>query len=357
MPMGRWSKVFQRALAPIALVVLVALTAWRSSLSAEWPPTSLRQAGLYADFAKRTVTADNQPYSPQYPRWADGATQQRWIHLPAGKTIDVRNPDRWVFPVGTRIWQELSIKGRPVETRLMEAQATGRWLFATYVWTPDGRDARLAPRTGQAHVAEIAPGTAYDVPAAADCLTCHGLRQPEVLGFSALQLSPDLAPGTPTETRAPDSLDLAKLMTAGRLNGAPATWTKQSPRIAGRGPQERAALGYLHGNCGPCHDSQGNLAVLDLNLRHRESLPREPALAAVGQTSRYQIPGTPAGQTQFIRSGDPTFGSIVYRMASRNPVVQMPPLATHLPDERALTLLRGWIGGELPRNEAAALQR
>jgi hypothetical protein len=351
------ARVFGRALAPIALVVLAALTTWRSSLSAEWPPTSLREGGLYADFAKRKVAADTLPYSPQYPAWADGATAQRWIRLPAGKTIDVRNPDRWVFPAGTRIWQEFSINGRPVETRLMEAQATGHWLFATYRWKPDGSDARLAPRKGQRHVAEVAPGTGYDIPAAADCLTCHGLHQPEVLGFSALQLSPAREPSSPSEPRASDNLDLAKLMATGRLSGTPAGWAKQPPRIVGRGPQERAALGYMHANCGSCHDSRGNLAVLGLNLRHRESVGREPALAAVGHPSRYQIPNTPPGQTLFIRSGDPTFGSIIYRMASRNPMVQMPPLGTHLADARALASLRDWIGSELPKNEATAIQR
>lgn len=356
--MGRLAAVFQQGLGPCTLAALAGLTVWRSGLGDEWPPASLRQAGLYADFAKRKPATDYQPYSPQYPLWADGAGKQRWIHLPPGKTIDVRNPDRWVFPVGTRIWKEFSIHGRPVETRLMEAQATGHWLFASYVWKADGSDAQLVPRAGQAHVAEVAPGISYDIPAAADCLTCHGLHQPEVLGFSALQLSPDLDPNAPseTETRAPDRLDLAKLMAAGRLNGAPATWTKQPPRIAGRGPQERSALGYLHGNCGSCHDSQGNLAVLGLNLRHREGVPREPALTAVGRPSGYQIPGTPLGQTLFIRAGDSTFGSIVYRMASRNPIVQMPPLATRMADDRALALLRAWIGDELPKNEAAANQ-
>ncbi len=355
--MGQLARGLHRALAPAALVLLIGLTAWRSGQSAQWPPRSLRDAGLYTNFEKRQIAADYLPYSPQYPLWSDGAVTRRWIRLPAGKTVDVRNPNRWVFPVGTRIWKEFSIGGHPVETRLMEALSTGKWLFVTYAWAGDGTDAPLAPAAGLRHVVETGPGKGYDIPSSGDCLTCHGLHQPEVLGFSALQLSPDVDPGSLADAREPDDLDLAKLMATGRLRGAPAGWTKQPPRVAARGPQERAALGYVHGNCGGCHDSKDNLGILGLNLRHREGMAREPALAAVGQRSHYQIPGTPPGQTLHIRVGDPTYGSVVYRMGTRNRIAQMPPLGTNLPDERALTLMRAWIGAELPKNENPTAQR
>ena len=99
-----------------------------------WPPRELTDTGLYSDGARFTVPPENRPFAPQYPLWSDGAAKRRWVRLPKGRAIDARDPDRWVFPAGTRFWKEFSFRGRKVETRYLEKLAAGRWVYATYAW-------------------------------------------------------------------------------------------------------------------------------------------------------------------------------------------------------------------------------
>ncbi len=85
------------------------------------PPADLLSAtGLYTDVAAKRVDSRNRVYSPQYALWSDGGIKRRWLFLPAGTRIDTPNMDRWVFPVGTKIWKEFAYEGRRVETRLLE---------------------------------------------------------------------------------------------------------------------------------------------------------------------------------------------------------------------------------------------
>src|SRR5687767_9983187 len=113
------------------------------------PPRNLQDTGLYADFKTLQVDSKHLAFSPQYPLWSDGAAKRRWISLPPGTVIDGSDPDAWVFPVGTRFWKEFSFDGQRVETRYLERQADGQWLYAAYAWSPDGREAHLAPDRGR----------------------------------------------------------------------------------------------------------------------------------------------------------------------------------------------------------------
>src|SRR5262245_56337802 len=136
---------------------------------------SLRQTGLYGDGMQ--VRPDNLPFAPQYPLWSDGADKRRWIHLPAGTSIDASGPE-WSFPGGTRLWKEFSVAGRRIETRVIEREATG-WRFATYAWNAAGTDATLvAPEGAQVE----SPRGVYKIPSETDCRGCHEGRATPVLG-------------------------------------------------------------------------------------------------------------------------------------------------------------------------------
>src|SRR5512138_3923951 len=112
--------------------LLTLLTALAPAAHAAAPlPEHLRDTGLYARGSTEEIAAGVLPFSPQYPLWSDGAEKRRWIRLPPGTCIDARAPDRWVFPVGTRLWKEFSL-GRRLETRMLERTRDG-WRFATYV--------------------------------------------------------------------------------------------------------------------------------------------------------------------------------------------------------------------------------
>lgn len=324
------------AVATLAGIVIGVVLAFAGTRSVEEPvlvepPATLRETGLYADWDRKLVAATKRPFTPQYPLWTDGARKQRWIYLPPGSAIDASHPDAWQFPIGTRIWKQFAF-GTRTETRFMMRTREG-WRFATYIWNADETEAVRAPREGARGV-EVAPGVRHVIPGEGDCRACHGNGATPVLGFSALQLAPDRDPNAlHREEPMPGSLDLEALAAAGQLRDLPAR--ARSPRIAGS-PIERAALGYLHGNCGHCHRDEGPVAPLGMTLAH--VIGERPALdTAIARPSKFMAPRAR------IAPGDAAHSVLVARMRSRSPVEQMPPLGTQLVDEAAVQLIATWI--------------
>ncbi len=314
-------------------------------------PLLLSETGLYA--ADGTIDRRNLAFAPQYPLWTDGAAKARWIRLPEGATIDVSDVDAWRFPAGTILWKEFSFGGRKVETRMIWKTEAETWEFATYVWNEDQTDARLAPEAGLPGFVEIAPGRRHSIPGIADCLSCHGSSPSTVLGFSALQLSDDRDPLAPhAEPLRPGMVTLRALVDFGRLDPPRPELAFDPPRIRAADPVARAALGYLSGNCGSCHNGTGPLARLGLNLLHdvagRRGSP-EPALAtALDAHGRFVVPGDVTGSSRIVAPGAPQQSALLHRLESRRPSAQMPPLGTVVADEEAIRLVRTWIAGLAP---------
>jgi len=312
-------------------------------------PELLSATGLHAPGSTRPRD-DHLAFVPQYPLWSDGAAKRRWIHLPPGTSIDASDPDAWSFPPGTRLWKEFA-HGRAVETRYIERLADGTWRFATYVWDEDGREARLAPEDGAVVVRADVPGGRYVVPSRQDCLACHEGPSVPVLGFSALQLSPDrdgLAPHA--EAREDAHVGLAEMAARGLVRGLPAALLDVPPRVAGRTPVERAALGYLHANCGHCHNAGGALDGIDLALAQDARDPQRSAArtlrSLLGHDSRFRPHG--AAATQRIASdGGPSV--LALRMRTDNPLARMPPLGVAIADDEGIALVERWIHHDLQR--------
>jgi hypothetical protein len=285
-------------------------------------------------------------FSPQYPLWSDGTTKQRWIRLPQGKSIDASDPGAWEFPVGTRLFKQFSY-GRPIETRVLQRRADGGWDYGVYVWNADGSDAVLAPVQGvPALPVAAAPGGRYTIPSRQDCIACHEGPRVPVLGFSALQLSPERDPLAPhAEPRS--HVDLVELTRMGLLHGLPGELLEAPPRIAARSAVERAALGYLHGNCGHCHAGNELEASVPVNLRLEQDHSGRQFVPAVLR-SMLESPGryrsTPTAEAQAaVVPGRADTSLLLERMRSRDPRTQMPPLGTAIADARGMALIRDWI--------------
>lgn len=314
----------------------------------------LSETGLFAP-GTRTIAPGILPFSPQYPLWSDGAAKRRWISLPPGTAIDASDPDAWVFPPGTRFWKEFS-HGRPVETRLIQRLADGSWVFAAYAWNAEGTDAELVPAEGIARLAAPgAPGGRYAIPSREDCLACHDAGPVPVLGFSALQLSPDRdANAVHAETLPPGAADMESLHVRGLIRELRPDLLTTPPRIAAPSPTARAALGYLHGNCGNCHNDDGALALIELNLRQSavagpESVERT-LHTVVGRLAEESL----GDLTVRVVPGAAAASQLVARMHARDPLVRMPPLGTTLADAEAIALIERWIDNELhPREETS----
>jgi hypothetical protein len=337
---GRLEGVLRLAAAAAAAIAIVS---GLPALAAA-PPT-LEDTGLYADFDARSIDPANLAFAPQYPLWSDRATKRRWISLPAGTAIDASDPDAWVFPVGTRFWKEFAFAGRRIETRMLERLPGGAWRYAAYAWSADGREAALAPATGQRGAFAFGGGRSHTIPAVSDCKVCHESRPTPVLGFGVLQLSPDRDPGAPhAEPQPAPGVDLAYLVRTGLLVGLPERFLESPPRIAARTPVERSALGYLNGNCGHCHSADSKLANVGLFLRHAPEAAVEPGRATtVGQQIKDPAPGQGPDTVLRIDPGHPERSGLAERMASRWAAQQMPPLGTELVDAEALDLVRRWI--------------
>jgi hypothetical protein len=311
------------------------------------PPPHLADTGLYAAGSSSLLRAGVRAFSPQYPLWSDGAAKRRWIWLPPGTSIDATQPDAWDFPRGTKLWKEFGHGGR-IETRYIERQADGEWSYASYVWNADGSDATLAPAAGiRAVAASGSPGGLYAIPAEADCRACHEGAPVPVLGFSALQLSPDRDPLAPHAEAAGEWPELRSLSTLGVLRNLPPELLARPPRIAAANPVERAALGYLHGNCGHCHNDDGPLAVLDMTLAQRVARPgaaNDVLHSLSGVASQFHAARAPAGAAR-IAPGHAAASALMLRMNSRDPLQQMPPLGSAMADREALVLIARWIDG------------
>jgi hypothetical protein len=286
-------------------------------------PGHLSETGLYAGARATELAGDVRPYEPAYELWSDGATKRRWIHLPAGNRIDTADMDNWVFPVGTKLWKEFSVGGRRIETRLLARLNAGPdgWVALAYAWNAEGTDAVARPDG-----VDDALETSHDVPEARACMTCHGGRSHRVLGFSALQLARPKA--------TPRDLTLDGLVAEGLVSAPP-----RAPLAVPGTPAEAAALGYLHANCGSCHNSArppGAVSYapppeLDLWLR-------ADALSNPSATPTYQTIG------KFVVPGAP-LESPLYRWAAGVSwfLPRMPPIATKVIDRAGLATLERWI--------------
>lgn len=321
---------------------------------ADAPPAHLADTGLFAAGSVTDPGPGIESFTPQYPLWSDGATKRRWTRLPGGSAIDAAQPAVWDFPGGTRFWKEFSKNGRRVETRMIERTAGGDWRFVAYVWNEDGTGAVLAdPRRPTRLV--LADGSRYTVPSEADCRACHEGAPVPILGFSALQLSPDRDPLAPhAEPVRPGDLNLATLVASNRLVNLPRALVEQPPRVPAASPTERAALGYLHANCGGCHvDPKLTSAAVPVEMQLALD-PADPDAAAgtvrrlLGSESRFRARGAVAAR--LVVPGDAAAGTLLARMRSRDPRTQMPPLGTAVPDAEAIALLERWINEELEDN-------
>jgi hypothetical protein len=334
--------VAARAASLEEFVAMRALLLWLALTSAVSDAAGLPERLSETGYGKPGLLA----FSPQYPLWSDGTAKQRWLRLPQGKVIDATDPDAWDFPAGTRLFKTFAY-GRPIETRVLERRTDGTWDYGVYVWKPDGSDALLAPPQGiPALPVDTAPGGRYAIPSRSDCVACHeGARVP-VLGFSALQLSPERDPlALHADPRR--RVDLVDLTRMGLLHGLPGELLETPPRIAARSPVERAALGYLHGNCGHCHGGDELDASVPVALRLAQDASGRIALPSVMRSllaspGRYR-PAHAAQDQPVVQPGAPGSSVLLQRVQSRDPRTQMPPLGTAIADAEGLALIRSWI--------------
>lgn len=308
-------------------------------------PQRLSDTGLYEAGSAARVRADVLAFTPQYGLWSDGAHKRRWIWLPPGSAVDASRADAWQFPVGTRLWKEFALGAR-IETRYIERLPDGSWRYATYRWNGDGSDATLVSEGGAVVAVAAAPGGRYAIPSRGDCTVCHEGTAVPVLGFSALQLSPDRDPLALHAGVRGESANLRSLAAQRRIVNLPPELLAAPPRIAARSAVERAALGYLHANCGHCHNASGALDGLELTLAQRAAGSSDSAAATLrslfGHSSRFVPNGGSAAQ-RVAAGGDTAHGTLLLRLKATDAATRMPPLGVRQVDAAGVALIELWL--------------
>lgn len=310
------------------------------------PKTHLSETGLYLEIKTKKISGENWSFSPQYPLWSDGLKKKRWIFLPVGKQIDSKDEDHWQFPVGTKIWKEFSFLSKRIETRLIEKIADEEWEYASYLWNKEETEASLAPEDGVKDYYSLNEKVKHDIPSVTECQRCHKRGGDPVLGFDALQLSTDRDPNAlHPENGESDKLTLKKLIDKNLLSSVSKNMNGGAPRIHARTKEGRAILGYMHSNCGTCHNPEGSSKHISLTLRHTLSAKFENDTPAFKTTMNKptQVFSMPNISKSFrILAGKPELSAMVYMMENFG-ASHMPPLGTKIVDEKAIQLLSYWI--------------
>ena len=233
------------------------------------PPT-LFGTGLCVDQACSMIASDVYQYEPQYVLFADGASKNRWIYLPPGTQIDTSDPNHWVFPVGTKVWKEFDSEGVRVETRYIvkiadsEGLTPDPWFYVSYEWNSvKGGDVLGTDTTAVTAGVDMANGTMHKIPSRSECKLCHeNLLPGRVLGFGALSLD--------FHQTQPGLLDLDGVIANGWTSvQPPGAQSPHYPLPSDATAADLAAMGYMHANCGHCHNDHSPIFddTTPLNLR------------------------------------------------------------------------------------------
>ncbi|MBK9032910.1 MAG: hypothetical protein IPL61_16830 [Myxococcales bacterium] len=302
------------------------------------PPTMLSETGLYSDIGTKTVAADVHEFMPRWQLWSDDAVKRRWIWLPPGAKIDTTDMDYWHFPVGTKLWKEFVRGGRRVETRLLEkigpTDDWADWYAVSFQWDVGETDGAAVP-------AGVIDDVGHDdIPGRSDCRKCHvDTRIASVaIGFSALLLDDPAVPG----------YKLADLIADDRLTAPPTNPTAGAYFPLPAGDTERAALGYLHVNCGNCHNAGSDVVAQITPMQLRQSVgaltdwtTTAPYLTTVNVVGQLNT----VGATALITPGAPGTSAVLVRLRAVPPGQVMPPVGRETIDPIGAEAVRAWIAG------------
>jgi hypothetical protein len=209
------------------------------------------------------------------------------------------------------------------------------WFYAAYVWNST-QDAAVWAEFGE----QNANGTQHDVPSKTLCRVCHENNKPaRVIGFSAIQLDYNGAVG---------DIDLADAITNNWLSAPPAAPSSGPyfPFPVADTTYEYKALGYMHANCGHCHNPNSSVVAntgvtLRLTVGSLGSLATTPPyVTAVDQTTA----NTVNGHNFVVKKGMPNQSVLIDRFeAVSMPSLHMPAAGTEDLDTAGQTILRDWV--------------
>ena len=292
-------------------------------------PTRLSATGCFEPGAPTSAVSTLVPYDVNSPLWSDGAEKRRWMSIPAGAKIHVRDDGDLEPPIGTVLIKEFRLQGKPVETRLFVRHQDGDWGGYGYAWEADGSDAVLV----EAERFEQRGGVEWFFPTTAQCLRCHTRAAGRTLGLELGQLN---RPFTyPDGTTANQLTRLEALGLFDKPIGDPSAQPRL-PDPLGADPVEARARSYLHANCAFCH-RPGETPRTNHDLSFGASFAAMNVCNKVPVVSDFGIPGM-----RLLTPGNPTLSALAVRMR-RLDGMRMPPLASTVIDDAGVAVVDAWI--------------
>ena len=270
-----------------------------------------------------------------------------------------------------------------VETRLLIKRQTAQgvnWVGLPYIWkTESGRRvAELKVEGGEASVeydyldhdpdVKSAGGqrqrytgstARYAIPAALNCVTCHGGDDKEP-GAAPIGLKPRFMNKT-ARYGSRDINQLQHLKDLGLLEGLPADASSIEKAPRWNVPGDSGALpdsaddihqrvrAYLEVNCAHCHQPNGGASNSGLFLDAYRAVDihygicKKPVAAGRGS----------GGKLYDIIPKDAPGSILPFRVGSAEPGVRMPPIARSVVHGEAANLITSWIDTVLPTDDTA----
>jgi mono/diheme cytochrome c family protein len=173
-------------------------------------------------------------------------------------------------------------------------------------------------------------------PSRADCMACHTQAAGFVLGLNTRQMNREQTYGkiADNQLRAMDHIGVFE--SGGRI--APKQLEAYPEWDPSRKQKDIAvsARAYFDANCAICH-CPGGEANNSLDMRFHTSLAETKLLGTPPAKGDYGPEGS-----KIITPGDPARSVLLTRMKTRGPG-KMPPMASSVPDDRAVEVIRDWI--------------
>lgn len=307
-------------------------------------PTLLSQTGCVDASDPKKVAASLLPYEVNSPLWSDNAEKHRFIKLPEGGKIHVKNcatePDtcmppesggsgeeegHWGLPVGTVLMKTFSIAGKLIETRLFMRMNASTWRGYSYEWNDTQTEATLLADGKDRDLGE----QIWHYPSPSDCLQCHTKESGRSLGPTTAQMNREFA--------YPDGAmnQVAKFEALGLFDAAP-VMLPAYPDPFGSADLEARARSYMHSNCSVCHSAGGTLSDVDLRFSvafKDTKLCNEPIIRGTGD------PALP--QTRLV-PGSPEQSSLSFRMHDTTNF-RMPKIGSNVVDPAGTALIDEWV--------------
>ncbi|WP_435018161.1 PQQ-dependent sugar dehydrogenase [Tundrisphaera sp. TA3] len=318
-------------------------------------PAMLSATGAFRDLRTLDPAPGLIPYDVNAPLWSDGAAKKRWIAVPnagapygEGERIGFSASGEWTFPVGTVFVKHFELDTdetadgppRRLETRLMVLAEGGMAYGATYRWNDAQDDAeRLDDDRTETFTIRTAEGPreqSWYYPNPRDCMTCHNPQAGYVLGVKTRQLNGPMAyAGTGREDNQIRAWNRVGLFHPELAEADIPRLPRLVPIGRADAPLEDRVRSYLDANCAHCHRPNGVRARFDARF--------DTAMAEQGLVDGEIAHAFGLGDVRVVMARDPARSVLHRRMESRDPSLQMPPLARNVPDAKALAVIREWI--------------